>query len=257
MDPVPKALQISTTTSILLFLIASLLGSLRPLAVYSTEAIAEQFVPTDLFNLIFIFPILLYSLYRSQDSEVGQLTMIASLFYLIYINTIYLLGVPYDWISILLLFAMMIGLYSCITQFVLLDHQEVKVRLGAMPHRVVIALLSFIAIFFSLLQVSTMLTTTDATGIDLGTWVADLLVFCGPIFMTAILLYLRHPAGYTGSYIMLYVILVTFAGLIPFVIFQQLLYQIAIDLFTVIFVLVFVIPIFVVWYRLFGLVRSA
>ncbi|MHA2503966.1 MAG: hypothetical protein ACXAE3_13990, partial [Candidatus Kariarchaeaceae archaeon] len=119
MDPVPKALQISTTTSILLFLIASLLGSLRPLAVYSTEAIAEQFVPTDLFNLIFIFPILLYSLYRSQDSEVGRLTMIASLFYLIYINTIYLLGVPYDWISILLLFAMMIGLYSCITQFVL------------------------------------------------------------------------------------------------------------------------------------------
>jgi len=136
----------------ILMAVASVAGLLYSTAIYPTDDLLENFVPSDLVNILLGVPILLGSLWLAQRGRLlGLLLWPGALFFVLYNHLVYLLAMPLGVASLLHLALVTLSVYSLAGLLAGIDGQTVRQRLaGAVPERLAGGILAALGLLFLL-----------------------------------------------------------------------------------------------------------
>lgn len=208
--------------------ISSVIGILYQTIFYPNEELVQSFLATDIVNLFIGLPILLGSMWLTQRQKlIGLLFWPGALFYVLYINIIYVFGLPFNLELLLHLLLLILTIYALIGLLANLDGIMIQGRLsGAVQERLSGGVLAGLGTAFFLLVIgefaSAQVNGTPIPKTELALLTADSLI--SPAWVIGgVLLWRRKEFGYVTGLGLLYQASMLFIGLIIFIILQPYL----------------------------------
>lgn len=229
--PIKGNFQILTVLSIIT---AILLGGISIAAllfgssIYTTTALLEAFLPSDVAILVIGVPMLIASIWLTRRGKlVGLLFWPGALFFVFYNYLIYILVMPLSIAFLLQLSLLMLSIYTLIGLLASINNAVVYQRLeGRVPEKLAGGVLASLGLLF-FLRVSWMFIAAMINGIPMGEielalnitdfLIAPSWVVCG------IFLWRKHPFGYVTGLGLLFQASMLFIGLILALLLQPLI----------------------------------
>lgn len=218
-------------TMILMALIAgvSAAGILFPDEMYRTESLKIHMLPNDLLNLAVGLPLILISLILTRGKKLlGLLFYPGALFYITYIYTVYLLGLPVNVLFLPYLVLVVLSIYTLVILVSGINREEVREMLGGqVPIRasgVILGILTCLMVVYQGVQIVMALTKQLVIERMMAAQWIDDLVIAAPFFIWAAWhMIQRRALGYVLGAGLLLVLWVLFIGLIPIIIAEGIL----------------------------------
>lgn len=245
--PITRDLTLAYVFSLVVALImttASTIGIIYRSVIYPTEEMSMVFVSNDMLNLVLGLPILLGSMWLARRGNlIGLLCWPGALFFVLYIYTAYLLGIPLNALFLLYLILVTLSVYTIIGIVTSIDGDAVYQRLtGVVPVRTAGGILAGIAILFAVYQIVNIITALinqrPVDSIELAQWIDDLAVGSPALLVGGFLMLRRKTLGYVAGMGLLLLCSILFLGVIPYMVVQPLLSDSPIDVIGILIVLV-------------------
>jgi hypothetical protein len=202
--PIRHNLKLAYATSGIIACImclASLAGILFGSHIYPAAQVSGN-IGTDTLNLILGLPILLGSMwFARRGSLIGLLCWPGVLFYVLYIYTFYVIGLPFNWLFLPYVVLVTLSGYTTIGLVASIDGEAVRQRLhhGA-PTRTIAGILILIGILFTVVDGFLIVTAlTGHAAVDPTTrtsWIADFTIQLPALLLGGMLLWRREALGY-------------------------------------------------------------
>ena len=207
---------------------ASVAGLIFGADVYPTEDLRQSFVPTDVANLLIGLPILLGSMWLTQQGRlIGLLLWPGALFFVLYTYLVYVLAMPLNVAFLLHLALLTLSAYTLTGLIASINGEAVRQRLtGSVPERVAGGVLAGLGFLFFLrvlvVLVSALASQTPVAETELALHIADFLT--APVLVVGgVLLWRRSRLGYVTGLGLLFQESMLFIGLILVLLLQPLL----------------------------------
>jgi hypothetical protein len=212
----------------LLMAAVSVLGLVAQTSVYPSEALRKTFVPNDVVNLLIGLPVLLGSMSLARRGRLlGLLFWPGALFYVFYNTLVYVLGMPFNLLSLAYGLLIVISLAALVGLLASLDGETIRAQLcGATPERLAGGVLAGLGALFFLRVIGVAVNAlTSQTALPQTEWAlntADFLIT--PAWMiSGVLLWRRKTWGYLTALGALFQASMLFIGLILFFVLQPFL----------------------------------
>lgn len=166
---------------------------------------ASSLVGSDAFNLLVILPVLLISMGLARRGNLlGLLLWPGALFYVLYIYTFYVIGLPVTVLFLPYIVLVVLSAYTIIGLAASVDGNAVRQRLaGGVPARAaggVLAGLATLFIAIDVYAVADALASNTPVDIQISTpWIVDFIVECPALLLGGVLLWRRTALGYMAS----------------------------------------------------------
>lgn len=203
----------------LLLAVSAIAGIMFQDDLYPAEAVRPFSVPTDIVTLAAALPLLLGSMWLTRRGKLaGLLCWPGVLLYVLYINLVYVVGVPFGPAFPLYLVLVSLSAYTLIGLVAATDADALQRRLaGSAPARTAGAILTVLSVLFIAIQVPQIIAAIVdrqvMAGLDLAPFVGDVIVLLPTWLAGGILLCQRRPLGYVGGAGLLLLGTMLFAGL--------------------------------------------
>lgn len=213
---------------LILMAIASILGLIKPQAIYPSEDLLQSFLPNDVLMLFIGVPILLGSIWLTRRGRlVGLLLWPGALFFVLYNYLTYTLAMPLNVAYLLHLTLLALSGYTLIVLLACIDSDAVQnVLNGAIPGRLAGGILAGLGLLFFLRAFGVMLNAATGqipmSGTDFALNTTDFLIAPAWIICGA-LLWRRKSFGFVAGLGMLFQASMLFIGLILFMLLQPFL----------------------------------
>ena len=142
--------------------------------------------------------------FARHGSLIGLLCWPGALFYILYVYTFYVLGVPFNILFLPYVVLVTLSTYTTIGLFASIDGEAVRQRLsGKVPARTTGGLFILIAILFMTVDVFLVVTTLASHApVDATTkvsWIADFTIQLPALLVVGVLLWRREAFGYVAA----------------------------------------------------------
>jgi hypothetical protein len=183
------------------FAVASVAGLLWGEGLYGPEAPSVLVSPGgDAANLVVVLPILLAVMWRSlRGSLTGTLLWPGALFYVLYVELVYLVAGPFSVLSFAHAAAAVGSAATLVGLLASVGVDDMRDRLAHVPARALGAALVVIALAAYAGLVANAATAFGQLPIDVGfrgQWAIDMVVGTPALLVGGLLLWRRHPFGY-------------------------------------------------------------
>ena len=188
----------------LIMCVASVAGILYGNDIYPSSQVSSN-IGTDALNLVVGLPILLGSMWFARRGSLnGLLIWPGALFYILYVYTFYVLGVPFNVLFLPYIVLVTLSAYTIIGLVANIDGEAVRQRLsGKVPARVTGGMLILISMLFMIVDVFLIVTTlashAPVSSTSYASWVTDFTVQLPALLVVGILLWRREAFGYAAA----------------------------------------------------------
>jgi hypothetical protein len=257
--PIRFNLRLAYILSLLIATLVALssLGGIRYQAIiYPNQELVQSFLATDVVNLFIGLPVLLVSMWLAWRGKlIGLLFWPGAILYVVYINIIYVLGMPFNLGFVLHLVMLAMAVYTLIGLVASIDGRKIQGQLsGAVPERLAGGILAGLGVGFFLLVIgefaNAYASRTVIPETELALLTADFLI-SPPWVIGGVLLWRCKELGYVTGLGLLYQATMLFLGLIFFIILQPYLTS-APFVLTDLVVILFISMIILIPLALFG-----
>jgi hypothetical protein len=182
----------------------SVAGILYGNDIYPASQVSSN-IGTDALNLVVGLPILLGSMwFARRGSLIGLLIWPGSLFYILYVYTFYILGIPFNMLFLPYVVLVTLSVYTTIGLVASIDGEMVRQRLSSkVPARTTAGMFIFIGLLFLAVDVFLIVTTltsrTPVSSTSYASWVTDFIVQLPALVIVGILLWRREALGYVAA----------------------------------------------------------
>lgn len=221
-----KPVHVHTIILIILVAGVSVAGIVYPHEIYPDEETSLAFVPTDLLNLVLWIPVVLFSMYLTHKQKlIGLLCYPGALFYVTYIYTTYLVGIPPGLLFIPYLILVALSILTIFMLFYRMDSRQIGETLkGHVPLKsagyIIFIIACLIVIYQAYSIILSCMQDVHADQVTVGQWVADLAVGSPALLTTGIWMIKQKDAGYLTGTGALLLLCILFIGLIPVMIME-------------------------------------
>jgi hypothetical protein len=205
--PVKRDLTLAYVISLIIALlmsVASVAGLVSGSHLYPASQVSSN-VGTDALNLGVGLPMLLGSLWFARRGRlIGLLCWPGALFYILYVYTFYVLGVPFSVLFLPYVLLVTLSVYTTIGLVASIDSEAVRQRLsGGVPARAIGGLFILIALLFTavdgFLIVSALASHAPVDAPTRVSWIADFTVELPALLVVGMLLWRREALGYVAA----------------------------------------------------------
>lgn len=248
----PKLAYVSSLAIAVIMAIVSIAGILYWNVIYPAPQ-ASSSVGSDAFNLVVILPILLVSMWLAhRGSLIGLLFWPGALFYVLYIYTFYVIGVPFNALFLLYIVLAVLSAYTIIGLVASIDGDAARQRLASVvPRRAAGGVLIGLAILFIVMDAyAVMAALFSHTPVAIHTqvpWIVDLIVECPALLIGGVLLWRRTMLGYVAGAGLLLQIGALLIGVPASFVLGALLTGSPIDVSSAMLLVIGVIPLMLLW----------
>jgi len=227
----------------ILIAMASISGLLYRDLYYPTEEIIQTFVPNDVVNLFIGLPILLGSMWATQRRKLlGLLFWTGAIFFILYNSLAYVFALPFSWIFLYHLVAVVLSMYTLIILLLSIDHESIQKKLHGAVHEKIsggvitgFGILFLLRVFF--ITISALINGENLAATELAPNISD--IFISPaLIIVGIALWKQKALGYLGGLGLLFQASMLFIGLIIFLLLQPILTNAAFLPFDIIVIFV-------------------
>ena len=214
-----KLVNISTLILVFLMTGVSVIGILFQSAIYPSKELSVVFVPNDILNLVIGLPLILVSLFLTKRGKlIGLSCYPAALFYITYIYTGYLLGLPFNVLFIPYLILVTLSIYTLIGLVLNIDSEQVRKKLkGYVPIK------TAGVIYQSYQIVNTFVKHLEVEQMMMAQWIDDLVIASPPLLLIGFYMIRGKALGYSMGMGLLLVLTILFIGLVPILIIKGIL----------------------------------
>jgi hypothetical protein len=194
---------ISLIVALIMF-VASLTGMLFGNDIYPASQVSSN-IGTDALNLIVGLPVLLASMwFARRGSLIGLLIWPGVLFYILYVYTFYILGIPFNTLFLLYIALVTLSAYTMIGLAVSIDGEAVRQRLGGkVPERITAGMFILISLLFLVVDivliVNAYINHASVSSTSYASWVTDFTVQLPALLVAGVLLWRRDALGYVAA----------------------------------------------------------
>jgi hypothetical protein len=184
--------------------VASVAGILYGSHIYPASQVSNN-VGTDILNLVVGLPILLGSMwFARRGSLIGLLIWPGALFYILYVYTFYILGVPFNILFLPYIILVTLSAYTIIGLVAGIDGEAVRQRLGGkVPARTTGGMFILIGLLFMIVDVFLIVTTlasrSPVSSTSYASWVTDFTIQLPALLVVGTLLWRRESFGYVAA----------------------------------------------------------
>jgi hypothetical protein len=188
----------------LIMSVASVAGILYGSDIYPASQVSNN-IGTDVLNLVVGLPILLGSMwFARRGSLIGLLCWPGALFYILYVYTFYILGVPFNMLFLLYVVLVTLSAYTMIGLVASIDGKAVWQRLsGKVPARTTGGMFILIGVLFMIVDMFLVFTTLTShapvSSTSYASWVTDFIVQLPALLVVGILLWRSEAFGYLAA----------------------------------------------------------
>jgi hypothetical protein len=188
----------------LIMSVASVAGILYGSDIYPASQVSNN-IGTDVLNLVVGLPILLGSMwFARRGSLIGLLCWPGALFYILYVYTFYVLGVPFNMLFLPYVVLVNLSAYTIIGLVASIDGKAVWQRLsGKVPARTTGGMFIIIGLLFLIVDVFLVVTTlashAPVSSTSYASWVTDFTIQLPALLVVGILLWRREAFGYLAA----------------------------------------------------------
>lgn len=235
---------INTIILVIIVLGVSIIGILFQHNLYPTYELSVGFVSNDILNLIVGIPIILITMVSAKRGNlIGLLCYPGALFYITYVYTTYLLGLPFNVLFIPYLFLVTVSIYTIIILIVSIDYDQVHQKIkGYVPIKTSGAILFTLASLMIIYQTySIILALINKSNVDqlmIAQWIVDLVFASPPVIIIGYFMMYRKALGYTLGISLLLFLSSLFIGVVPVLIIEAIRANSPIDVKGIIIVLI-------------------
>ena len=185
----------------LIMCVASIVGIVYGSDIYAASQVSNN-VGTDALNLVVVLPILLGSIwFARRGSLIGLLIWPGALYYILYVYTFYILGVPFNILFLPYVALVTLSAYTIIGLVASIDGEEVRQRLsGKVPMRTTGGMLIIIAILFMAVDmifiVTSLASRAPVNSTSYASWVTDFTIQLPALLVVGLLLWRHEAFGY-------------------------------------------------------------
>jgi len=172
--------------------------------IYPASQVSNN-VGTDALNLVVGLPILLVSMWFAQrGSLIGLLIWPGALFYILYVYTFYILGVPFNVLFLAYIVLVTLSAYTIIGLVASIDGKAVWQRLsGKVPARTTGGMFILISILFMIVDlfliVTAQISNASVSSTSYASWVTDFTIQLPALLVVGILLWRHEALGYVAA----------------------------------------------------------
>jgi hypothetical protein len=188
----------------LIMCVVSVVGILFGNDIYPVSQVSSN-IGTDALNLVVALPTLLTSMwFARRGSLIGLLIWPGALFYILYVYTFYILGVPFSLLFLPYIALVTLSGYTIISLVASIDGESVRQRLGGnVPERITGGMFILISILFLVVDIvliiNALISHTLVSSTTYASWVTDFTVQLPALFVVGILLWRRETLGYVAA----------------------------------------------------------
>ena len=188
----------------LIMCVVSVTGILYGSDIYPVSQVSSN-IGTDALNLVIGLPVLLASMwFARRGSLIGLLLWPGALFYILYVYTFYILGVPFNILFPPYVTLVTLSAYTIIGLIASIDGGEVRQRLeGKVPERITGGIFFFISLLFLVVDivliVNALTSHTSVSSTSYASWVTDFTIQLPALLVVGILLWRREALGYVAA----------------------------------------------------------
>jgi hypothetical protein len=188
----------------LIMCVASVAGILYWSDIYPAPQVSNN-VGTDVLNLVVGLPILLGSMwFARRGSLIGLLLWPGALFYILYVYTFYILGVPFNVLFLPYIVLVILSAYTIIGLVASIDGEAVWQQLSdKVPARTTGGMFILISILFIivdlLLNVTALVSNAPVSSTSYASWVTDFTLQLPALLIIGILLWRHKAFGYVAA----------------------------------------------------------
>jgi hypothetical protein len=188
----------------LIMCVVSVVGILFGNDIYPTSQVSSN-IGTDTLNLVIALPTLLTSMwFARRGSLIGLLIWPGVLFYILYVYTFYILGVPFSLLFLPYILLVTLSGYTIIGLVASIDGEAFRQRLGGkVPERITAGMFILISILFLVVDVVLIVIAltshASVNSTSYASWVTDLTVQLPALFVVGVLLWRREALGYVAA----------------------------------------------------------
>jgi len=184
--------------------VASVAGILYGNDIYPASQVSNN-IGTDALNLVVGLPVLLASMwFARRGSLIGLLIWPGALFYILYVYTFYILGVPFSMLFLPYIVLVTLCAYTIIGLVASINEEMVRQRLdGKVPVRITAGMFILISILFLVVDVvlivNALTNHTSVSSTSYASWVTDFTIQLPALFIVGVLLWRREALGYMAA----------------------------------------------------------
>jgi hypothetical protein len=188
----------------LIVCVASVAGILYGSHIYPASQVSNN-TGTDALNLVVVLPILLGSRwFARRGSLIGLLIWPGALFYILYVYTFYILGVPFNVLFLPYVALVTLSAYTIIGLVASIDGEAVRQRFsGNVPARTTGGMFILIAILFMIVDlfliVTALISNASVSSTSYASWVTDFTIQLPALLVVGILLRRHEALGYVAA----------------------------------------------------------
>jgi uncharacterized membrane protein len=188
----------------LLTTVVSVAGLLDGNQIYPSSQLTGN-TGTDALNLMVGIPMLLGAMWLARrGSLIGLLAWPGALYYVLYVYTFYVLGVPFNALFLPYVVLVSLSLYTTIGLVACIDGEAVRRRLrGRVPTRVIAGALILIATLFTVVDTALIgAALASHAAVDTTTrvsWIVDFTVELPALLIVGVLFWRRAALGYIAA----------------------------------------------------------
>lgn len=203
----------------------SMAGLVFPKSIYKSDLLVETYMTNDVINLVVGIPILLGSVWLTdQKSLAGLLCWPGALLLVVYNYIAYIFGIPFSLISLAYLLLVLLSAFIIYDWLIKIDMEAVKVRLSGVVGVKLAGWFLFIFGFLFILRagnefIGAFLSQIILAPLDISILIADIsisILWIGG----GILLLRKETLGYSSALGLLFAASMLFVGLIIFLLIQ-------------------------------------
>jgi hypothetical protein len=184
--------------------VVSVAGILFGNDIYPTSQVSSN-IGTDTLNLVVTLPTLLTAMwFARRGSLIGLLIWPGALFYILYVYTFYILGVPFNLLFLPYIVLVTLSGYTIIGLVASIDGEAVRQRLGGkVPERITAGMFLLISILFLVVDVvlivNALTSHASVSSTSYASWVTDFTVQLPALLIAGVLLWRREALGYVAA----------------------------------------------------------
>lgn len=181
---------------------ASIVGIVAPSFVYGGTALRSDLLPNDWVNLLIGVPFLITILAMLvRDPLLGWLLLPGGLFFAFYSYIPYAVAMRGDWQTVVYLPMLLSVLIAALVWFWWMDHKASAEKIMLLSKEVCGVVLFLLGLLLIVRQIALIIGLVVASrtvgSAELGTWLADSLFAAPLLIYAAVLIFRRHPVGFT------------------------------------------------------------
>jgi hypothetical protein len=188
----------------LIMFVVSLVGILFGNDIYPASQVSSN-IGTDALNLVIALPTLLGSMwFARRGSLIGLLIWPGALFYILYVYTFYILGVPFSLLFLPYVALVTLSAYTIIGLVASIDGEVVRQRLGGkVPERITAGMFILISILFLVVDVvlivNALISHSSVSSTSYASWVTDFTIQLPALLVAGVILWRRKTLGYVAA----------------------------------------------------------